>query len=420
MKKFFLFLTLFATAISMSAQEMKVTAFDWDMMDLSAQTHAVTDKEGKVCALLKVEIAQANVNFVGNVVGTPTNKTGEYWVYLTDGAEALTVKTENCGVVKYTFPQPLKSKQTYILTIEIPLPKTMDDAKKMVHGAHILEFEKVKGNLDVNKIIHVRTESVYPTGQSLVDNAIREYINEELGGSYVGSLKDGKSMMLHYAQKKLAENREDAQERYNEKMPEYRTDDFSYRFLDSIYVAFENEKLITLRHYVFEYSGGAEAFTTSYSVTFRKSDGRIFDYGMMKNLGTSSFRRLFIEGLKEAISQNLRIKIETDKELLKWITIPFPENYGPIYYDEDNQIDYDRWNATQVEQAINDIELPDMEHGFDRGEVFVSSEGVTFVYPSYGISGNLDPWNTRLKCTIKFKDIRPFVISTIASCLPNE
>lgn len=420
MKKFFLFLTLFTTALSMTAQELKIKAFDWDMMDISAQTHPVTDKEGKACALLKVGIAQANVTFAGNVVGTPTNKTGEYWVYLTDGAETLTVKTENYGVVKYTFPQPLKSKQTYILTIEIPLSKTMDDAKKIVHGAHNLEFEKATGNLDVNKIIHVHIESVYPTGQSLVDNAIREYINEELGGSYIGNLRDGKSMMQHYAQKKLTENREDAQERYNEKMPEYRTDDFSYRFLDSIYVAFENEKLITLRHYVYEYNGGAEAFTTSYSVTFRKSDGRMFDYGMMKNLNTTSFRRIFVESLKEALSQNLKRKIVTDKELLKWITIPFPENYGPVNYDEDDNIDYGSWNTTQVEQAINDIELPDMEHGFDRGEVFISSEGVTFVYPSNSISSNLDPWNTRLKCTIKFKDIRSFVISTIATCLPNE
>lgn len=422
MKKFCLFFTLLSFAIPMIAQELKVKSFDWDMMDISAQTHPVVDKDGKVCALLKVGIAQANVAFEGNIVGTPANKTGEYWVYLADGAEAIAVKTENYGLINYKFPQPLKGRQTYILTIEVPLKKTMDDAKKIVQGANNMEFEKVTNSQDINKIIHVRIESVYPMGASIVDNAIREYINEELGGSYEGNINDGKNMMQHYTLKKMTKEKQEAQERYNDKMAEYRTDENSYRFLDSIYVAFENENLITLRHFVLEYRGGIENFTTSYSVTFRKSDGRQFGYDMMKNMNSPQFRRLFVEALKEFLAKHLDCEVVTDRDLLKYITIGSPENYGPVELDENNFtiVDYDKWTDSQVARAISDIEYPEISQGNDSGEVYVSSEGVTFVYPTYGISSLLEPKDTRAACTIGLKEIRPFVISTIVPSLPNE
>ena len=64
-------------------------------MDLSASLHRKTDLNGKVCGLVKVQLALNNVKFEGNVIGESEYKTGEYWVYMTDGSYELHIKHQD-------------------------------------------------------------------------------------------------------------------------------------------------------------------------------------------------------------------------------------------------------------------------------------------------------------------------------------
>jgi hypothetical protein len=54
--------------------------------DLSASTYERKDLNGQACALVKVQLAAYGAKFEGNVIGEVAYKTGEYWVYMTEGS----------------------------------------------------------------------------------------------------------------------------------------------------------------------------------------------------------------------------------------------------------------------------------------------------------------------------------------------
>lgn len=60
--------------------------------DLSASQYRSNDINGQPCALVKVQLAVSNVDFEGNVIKPIEYKGGEYWVYMTNGAQELRIK----------------------------------------------------------------------------------------------------------------------------------------------------------------------------------------------------------------------------------------------------------------------------------------------------------------------------------------
>lgn len=90
-KCFFLFCMLIVF-LPMQAQELTVKRMMMQMNDLSASQYRSDDINGQACALVKVQLAVTNVVFEGNVIKPVEYKGGEYWVYMTNGAQELRIK----------------------------------------------------------------------------------------------------------------------------------------------------------------------------------------------------------------------------------------------------------------------------------------------------------------------------------------
>ena len=108
-----------------------------------------------------------------------------------------------------------------------------------------------------------------------VNEAIVEQLNESFGGGYEGSYSDVDSMGRYY----LAH--------YMQEMKEFR-DEFEtpmpYERSLSAICSFETDDFVTIDVQTYEYSGGAHGGTTSYGLTFRKSDGRQMGKNTLNNI----------------------------------------------------------------------------------------------------------------------------------------
>ena len=107
------------------SQELSVKALEESPMDISASKYERRDANGNPCALVKVRLPLNNATFEGNVVLPVENKTGEYWVYMTEGAKELRIKHEGVaplGVIfsDHGFIKGLRSLMTYNLSVSVP------------------------------------------------------------------------------------------------------------------------------------------------------------------------------------------------------------------------------------------------------------------------------------------------------------
>ena len=109
-------------ALTALGQELSVKGMKLDVGDLSASTYERKDLNSAACALVKVQLAANGAKFEGNVIGDVAYKTGEYWVYMTDGSRELRIKHPNylplhVQFANYSIERGVKGKQTYTLTL---------------------------------------------------------------------------------------------------------------------------------------------------------------------------------------------------------------------------------------------------------------------------------------------------------------
>ena len=157
-----------------------------------------------------------------------------------------------------------------------------------------------------SKVLNYSVEIDYPTLENCVyADAIREWINEELGGSYTGSLKDPDAMLNFYYRKALKEFADYGSD------PDFGSSDESHRFTKGD----ETARFITyqLSASVY-YAGAAHGDYYDGSITFRKSDGRRFDWSMFTYDGKNRLRSL--------IASKLRSKYGDDT----FFEVPNPSN----------------------------------------------------------------------------------------------
>ena len=112
---------LLAASAVVSAQELQITDARRTMEPMTVPMQRL-DFNNQICAMVKVELPVAGVQFEGNVVGEPLFKTTEYWVYLTPGTKMLKIKAPGHYSLMADFPAlglgPLESKSIYYLTIK--------------------------------------------------------------------------------------------------------------------------------------------------------------------------------------------------------------------------------------------------------------------------------------------------------------
>ena len=130
---FFTFLWLAIAAIW--AQELTIKEMKVSPTDLTASTMPRMDRNGNPCGLVKVQLAAIGAQFEGNVIQPTDYKTGEYWVYMTEGSYMLRIKHPNFVPLSINFRdygiRGIEPKTVYELTLLMPqIGQEIDDGMR--------------------------------------------------------------------------------------------------------------------------------------------------------------------------------------------------------------------------------------------------------------------------------------------------
>ena len=203
-----------------------------------------------------------------------------------------------------------------------------DLAEEQLGEDQPFETKKYSYSYDNDKIeISIDIDSPV-SGNSLLVNAVREFISEELGGTYTDKINKGKKLVNYYGEEFLKEL-----EGYKRENLEWGV---AEEYLNGFYkkvkmtLKYETEKIIT---YIYEdeiYYNGAHGNENLFGVTFRKSDGRRFGQDMMRNLQSDGMHQLTKEGLKKYFTNFSQENVLTDSELKDYILTEDDVNYLPL------------------------------------------------------------------------------------------
>ena len=107
--------------------EFKVSSFTHQDNSMLARmsSNLRLDVNDEAAALILVRTAETGVGFTSNTgtVGEANWKTGDYWVYVPQGARSLKIFKKGIKTIEYTFETIPKSKETYLLELEVIRPE---------------------------------------------------------------------------------------------------------------------------------------------------------------------------------------------------------------------------------------------------------------------------------------------------------
>lgn len=242
--------------------------------------------------------------------------------------------------------------------------------------AQELEVTPLEYSYDKNKV-EVGLDIDYPTGSTLIDKAVAEYISEKLGGTYDGDLANGDSLVSYYGDEILAELKKHLKEDINNGVEDEYINGY-YRKME-IKKEYETDLLVTYSYTEDIYLNGAHGMQYFYGQTFRKSDGRRFDEGMMRQLYSEEMYELRKEGLREYFNES-GDNANTDEELKECIITDDDVNYLPM----------------------------------PKHTPYVTKKGMVFIYQPYEISYYAAGAPT---FTIPLKKMKPFLTQTAKELL---
>lgn len=242
--------------------------------------------------------------------------------------------------------------------------------------AQELKVTPLEYSYDKNKV-EVGLDIDYPTGSALIDKAVAEYISEKLGGTYDGDLANGDSLVSYYGDEILAELKKHLKEDINNGVEDEYINGY-YRKME-IKKEYETDLLVTYSYTEDIYLNGAHGMQYFYGQTFRKSDGRRFDEGMMRQLYSEEMYELRKEGLREYFNES-GDNANTDEELKECIITDDDVNYLPM----------------------------------PKHTPYVTKKGMVFIYQPYEISYYAAGAPT---FTIPLKKMKPFLTQTAKELL---
>lgn len=173
----------------------------------------------------------------------------------------------------------------------------------------------------------------YPeSGNPVLLQNIREWINETLGGTYDKSLDDTDAFFRHYA---------DKLKNVDEGLGEYSKTKISK--------AYENSKIVTYIVDTDFYGGGVHGISNKTGVTFRKSDGKIFTNDLISEY----------YNLKPAMARGLRqyFDVSSNEELMSRLQL----------------------SDVGSNPTVDDIPVP-------SNNPWITADGIVFTYAPYEIA----------------------------------
>ena len=268
--------------------------------------------------------------------------------------------------------QPFFNNNYYIMTRSIIIMAAVawvvaacsgNEAGQNAFATDSLKYEKKTNTAEVALAVD------WPqNGNAPLVNAMREYVSEQLGGNYKGTLANADSVIQFYGQQQTARMEAFAKDLAGSAAP-------STYYLQEIKVLAETETFVTYTDFSESFLGGAHGISSMSGVTFRKSDGRRFGQEMLRNTDTEAFRKLLKDGLKQYFSSASQDSID-DGQLAQLLLT-------------DSSVDY--------------LPLP-------QATPYLTKDGVDFVYQPYEIA----PYAAgRPSFTVPYEKIKPFLIETI-------
>lgn len=116
-----LLLWLLCCITNIQAQDFRISKFKENMLDLSAASAAVKDRNGDVCAIIKFSSRDTKFVFEPNMGAVKTEKrVGETWLYVPPKTKRITIRHPQLGILRdYAIPVDIEQKMVYEAEIEI-------------------------------------------------------------------------------------------------------------------------------------------------------------------------------------------------------------------------------------------------------------------------------------------------------------
>ena len=118
-----LFLTVFFSCsfFLTEAQQISVASFQLLENDLDARVnHPIRDQNGELCAIIKVVTTQTGFEWEPDGLGivAAERKTGEYWLYVPRGAQRVTIKHDQLGILRnFRYPLAITAASVYEMVL---------------------------------------------------------------------------------------------------------------------------------------------------------------------------------------------------------------------------------------------------------------------------------------------------------------
>jgi len=140
------------------AEECKVKDGDLTAYRMNDLQPIIIEGDTVPYAIVKVGLVEPNATFDSRWVLKQERKDNEYWVYFMEGVKSVTIKTNRFTPLHCKFPEPLKAKSTYLMSIHRP------------------EGEKYMGHLLISS--NVPTADVYVDGAKVSDGTPFTYTGD--------------------------------------------------------------------------------------------------------------------------------------------------------------------------------------------------------------------------------------------------
>lgn len=122
MRRLLLFYILSLVTLGLSAQgTLTIRDFKYEQYDQTANLKGTLKKDnnGKVAALLKIDTNLDNLAFDGGSYGivTTMHKTGQWWVYVPERAQKITIRHPKYSLCEFYYPSEIKAGRTYTMKL---------------------------------------------------------------------------------------------------------------------------------------------------------------------------------------------------------------------------------------------------------------------------------------------------------------
>lgn len=226
------------------------------------------------------------------------------------------------------------------VTVDTIAPETGYDVRTDSLKTDTLFYSKEEGKYRFNLAADYPVE-----GSDTLVKAVREFINDFLGGAYDGPLGDGQAM--------IKKNGEIMYGNFVEMCGDADLEEvLELYYYKSVEKGYETNAFITFMTMGGQYTGGLHGIGFETGVTFSKTNGKTFGYDMMKGTDSPEFKRFIKEGLRKFFSTEGQ-EAMSDDDLLQ--------------------------ELVSYSGSIDELPLPD-------SEPYLTEKGVTFVYQPYEIS----------------------------------